>query len=161
MDDGYFSLGSQTNPLLHIWSLSIEEQFYFFFPIVFMILLARSRTRKSMLLWTSTGLCVSLAMCLTFAYGSLTGIGSEQIAFYLPFTRAWEFLAGSVTYLIGTTTKKPIGRQSRFTLNSFGCAGLLWSSLFLSEKWVFPGMSALIPVLSTAALLLAGAYNQS
>ena len=161
MDDGYFSLGSQTNPLLHIWSLSIEEQFYFFFPIMFMILLARSRTRRSMLLLTSSGLCVSLALCLIFAYGSQTGIGSEQLAFYLPFTRAWEFLAGSVTYLIGTTTKKPIGRQSRSILNSIGCAGLLWSSLFLSEKWVFPGMSALIPVLSTAALLLAGAYNQS
>ena len=161
MDDGYFSLGSQTNSLLHIWSLSIEEQFYFFFPIVFMILLARSRAGKSMLLWISAGLCISLALCLVFAHGSQTAIGSEQLAFYLPFTRAWEFLAGSVTYLIGTTTKTSIGRQSRFMLNSIGGAGLLWSSLFLSEKWVFPGAVALIPVLSTSALLLAGEASQS
>jgi peptidoglycan/LPS O-acetylase OafA/YrhL len=161
MDDGYFSLGSQTNPLLHIWSLSIEEQFYFFFPIVLMTLLARSRTRNWMLLWTSTGLCVSLALCLIFAYGPQTGIGSEQLAFYLPFTRAWEFLAGSVTYLIGITTRKPIGRGSRIMLNSIGGAGLLWSSMFLSEKWVFPGAIALVPVLSTAALILAGATSES
>ncbi len=160
-DDGYFSLGSQTNPLLHIWSLSIEEQFYFIFPIVFMVLLSRSRTISAQVKWTSTVATASLALCLMIAHGSRIGIGSEQLAFYLPFTRAWEFLAGCVIFLIGATLKKPIGRRSRIMLNSIGGAGLLWSSLFLSEKWVFPGAIALVPVLATAVLLLAGATSES
>ena len=160
-DDGYFSLGSQTNPLLHIWSLSIEEQFYFIFPIVFMVLLSRSRTRSTQVKWICTVAAASLALCLMIAHGSRTGIGSEQLAFYLPFTRAWEFLAGSVIFLIGATLKKPIGRRSQIMLNSIGGAGLLWSSMFLSEEWVFPGAIALVPVLSTAALILAGATSES
>ena len=161
MDGGYFSLGSQTNPLLHIWSLSIEEQFYFIFPIVFIALFSRSKSRRAIVMWTSTAAAASLALCLMFAHGSRIGIGSEQLAFYLPFTRAWEFLAGSVIFLIVRTIKNPIERRSRFILNSIGGAGLLWSSLFLSEKWVFPGAIALVPVLATAVLLLAGATSES
>ena len=159
MDHGYFSLGSQTNPLLHIWSLSIEEQFYFLFPILLMLLLARSKSRKSMQGWIFASAFASLVLCLLFAYGSRTRVGSEQLAFYLPLTRAWEFLAGSEIFLLGTATKNGIGRRLQHLLNMLGGAGLLWSSLFLNENWTFPGMIALVPVLSTALLIVAGTEN--
>lgn len=161
MDDGYFSLGSQTNPLLHIWSLSIEEQFYFMFPIAFMVLHIRLKSRKSLFTWIGLSAIVSLALCLGLAHQVLPGIGSQQLSFYLPFTRAWEFLAGSAMFLYATTKTVRFGRWSRLILISIGGAGLVWSSLFLDEKWVFPGVIALVPVISTAILLLVGISGES
>src|SRR6202011_1927873 len=83
---GYFDVESAKKPLLHLWSLGIEEQFYLFWPLV---LLLAARLRLSM-----------LATALVIALGSLAlnvaPIGSTPVAtFYLPFARAWELLAAA------------------------------------------------------------------
>lgn len=157
--DGYFSLGAQTNPFLHIWSLSIEEQFYFVFPLFFLFLYRRVRQGRGIALWTLFFACISLAMCVFLTFGDL-GPNSERLAFYLPLTRAWEFLAGTLTYLGLERTRIPKSTRCRRVLIVSGFIGITVSAIFLDEGWSFPGLIALVPVLSTVALLYAGSASE-
>lgn len=159
MSDGYFSLGSQTNPLLHVWSLSIEEQFYFIFPAAFAFIVSRRGIRRAGQ-WLALGAAVSLLASILFSYGTTTGVGSEKLAFYLPLTRAWEFLAGSLVYLIGIKDRDWFGPIGRYLLVIFGAAGLLASTLFFHDRWNFPGFIAIVPVLATMAILHAGRIQE-
>src|SRR6186713_2394358 len=80
LQSGYFDVESAKKPLLHLWSLGIEEQFYLFWPLILMLVV---RARLSIL---AAAAVIAVAL-----------IGSNPVAtFYLPFTRAWELLAGAV-----------------------------------------------------------------
>jgi len=84
---GYFDIESGKKPLLHLWSLGIEEQFYLLWPLILML---AARLRVSIL---ATASVIALA---SFALNAAL-IGSDPVAtFYLPFTRAWELLAGAI-----------------------------------------------------------------
>jgi peptidoglycan/LPS O-acetylase OafA/YrhL len=86
LQSGYFDIESGNKPLLHLWSLGIEEQFYLFWPL---ILLLVARLRVSLLAAASIIALSSFVLNLAL-------IGSNPVAtFYLPFTRAWELLAGA------------------------------------------------------------------
>ena len=154
-DDGYFSLGSQTNPLLHVWSLSIEEQFYVVFPAVFLYAVAR-KMHHSVIRWFAIGAASSFVVSILLTFGTLTGVSGTQWAFYLPITRAWEFLAGSLTFLLGMNGRGRLTPTARHLVTLFGVVGILASSLLLHDRWSFPGFIAIIPVVSTMALLHAG-----
>src|SRR5580704_8165340 len=85
LQSGYFDIESARKPLLHLWSLGIEEQFYLFWPL---LLMAAQRLRLNLL-----AMALGIA-ALSFAL-NVAMIGKDPIAtFYLPFTRAWELLAG-------------------------------------------------------------------
>src|ERR1700736_4384821 len=87
LQSGYFDIESARKPLLHLWSLGIEEQFYLFWPL---ILMGAARLRLSLL---ATASVIALASFVL----NVALIGSNPVAtFYLPFTRAWELLAGAV-----------------------------------------------------------------
>jgi peptidoglycan/LPS O-acetylase OafA/YrhL len=92
---GYFEGAAEAKPLLHIWSLSLEEQFYFAAP--FLLWITPARYRLGLLV---TGLALSLALCLILMTGPswlpFSSKGAQKLAFFMPFTRAWELLAGSV-----------------------------------------------------------------
>ena len=86
LQSGYFDLESARKPLLHLWSLGIEEQFYLLWPLMLMLV---ARLRLSMLAAVSVVGVASLVLNVAL-------IGSNPVAtFYLPFTRAWELLAGA------------------------------------------------------------------
>src|SRR5882724_7884759 len=86
LQSGYFDIESAKKPLLHIWSLGIEEQFYLFWPLLLMLV---ARLRLSML--AAVAVLGAASFVLNVAL-----IGSNPVAtFYLPFTRAWELLAGA------------------------------------------------------------------
>src|SRR3984957_14329216 len=85
LQSGYFDVESARKPLLHLWSLGIEEQFYLFWPLILMLL---ARLRLNLLGAASVIGVASFVLNLAL-------IGSNPVAtFYLPFTRAWELLAG-------------------------------------------------------------------
>jgi len=92
---GYFDGAAEAKPLLHIWSLAVEEQFYLVAP--FLLWVMPARYRLPMLV---TGLALSLALCLILMAGPswlpFSSKGAQKLAFFMPFTRAWELLAGSV-----------------------------------------------------------------
>lgn len=142
---GYFDTASEDKPLLHTWSLAVEEQFYIFLPL-FILLLSR---RRSALLVALIGVwAASFVACiwLTPAYQTAT--------FYLFPFRAWEMLSGVLLAIWGYET----GRSWRgyAVLSWLGLALLVVSILFVPAGPTFPGLLALFPVLGTVLMLANG-----
>lgn len=161
---GYFDLGAANNPLLHTWTLAVEEQFYLFFPL-FIIVLAWLGGRRLRNRRRAVVVGVSIATIGSFALGAMmTGsfgagggpVGSHgRLAFYASPTRAWEFLAG---VLVACTEPhvRSIGRRVS------GAAAVVGIGAILGAAWVVRGsdstlgLGTLVPVLGTALVILAG-----
>lgn len=147
MESGYFAGAAEVKPLLHTWSLAVEEQYYVLFPL---ILLALMR-------WRPYTFAMIIAMwVVSFAWSSyLVGIAPEQ-AFYLAPSRAWELLTGAIVALYARPMKPGLlrGASSIAGFVSIGLAVVLYS-----RSTPFPGLAALLPCLGTAALLWSGMEN--
>jgi peptidoglycan/LPS O-acetylase OafA/YrhL len=144
LQSGYFDIESGKKPLLHLWSLGIEEQFYLFWPLI--LILAR-RIRLS---FFAAAAVIGLA---SFAL-NVALISSAPVAtFYLLFTRAWELLLGAAL-TCGWSFFKQTGAASNwraaigFLLVAIAAAGL-------NSKSAFPGWWAILPVAGSALLLSA------
>ena len=146
LQSGYFDIESAKKPLLHLWSLGIEEQFYLFWPLMLMLV---ARLRLSMLA------AVAVVGIASFVL-NVALIGSNPVAtFYLPFTRAWELLAGAAL-ACGWNQISQTGAAS----NSRASIGLLLIATaagVLDTKSAFPGWWAVLPVGGAALLLSAPA----
>lgn len=150
---GYFDLPAHLNPLLHTWSLSVEEQFYLIFPSLLALgWYAANRWKK---LRSATYVIVAVVAALSFSLTLTSGI-SAVWNFYSPFTRAWEFAAGSLVFL-STLKLVPIRRVGVVTV--IGAVGLVlvtFSLWAITESTRFPGPWALLPVVGTALMIFAG-----
>jgi len=149
-DTSYFAADSSEIPLLHLWSLGVEEQFYIIWPL---LLLLAFRPRHIKLFFVST-LLIAL---LSFVLGEiLFGISPSFVYYMLP-TRAGELLMGALVAIVilrGVERVLPANIIGPMALVGFV---LLTSSLFLlSEDEVFPGLRALPPTLGAFLLILAG-----
>jgi peptidoglycan/LPS O-acetylase OafA/YrhL len=129
-------------PLLHTWSLAIEEQFYLFFPI-FVLLTLRLFKRID-----RTFMAVALASFAISAYLTLT---HPRSAFYFSASRAWELLLGS--WLAVTYLKNLIPRQFVPTLQCAGLVMIVGATVGYDGSTPFPGFAALIPCLGTALII--------
>jgi peptidoglycan/LPS O-acetylase OafA/YrhL len=144
LQSGYFDIESAKKPLLHLWSLGIEEQFYLAWPLILML---AWRLRLN-LLWVAVSLGLAsfvLNVALIRTYPVAT--------FYLPFTRAFELLAGAA--LAGAWGKVS---QSGTASNWRAGAGIVLIAIaaaILDSKSAFPGWWALLPVAGAALLLSA------
>ncbi|HEY0437933.1 MAG TPA: acyltransferase family protein [Phenylobacterium sp.] len=145
---GYFWPGAQQNPLLHLWSMGVEEQFYLIWPLLFAALswapLRRARP------WLVVGLlAVSLA-----AAQALTVSNEAVWSFFLFPTRAWEFLAGGVLALgLAPPLRHALAANAAVVA---GLALILASVLLISDATPFPGLAAVPPCLGAALILWAG-----
>jgi len=165
--NSYFTSSEQANPLLHTWSLSLEEQIYFVIPFVIFMLWSvtrgRPRTKRLVLGVSMTAVAVfSLLSSYSFTYarpawpfddaGHLArGLeASMMIAFYSPFTRVWEFLAGGLVAVVGYRVRGVLGRL----LLVIGAAAIVWAAVTFDSGTAFPGLLAGVPVLGTVLMLL-------
>ncbi|MDI1246517.1 MAG: acyltransferase family protein [Rhodoferax sp.] len=143
---GYFDRLSEAKPLLHLWSLGIEEQFYIVWPFVLWLILKNRRSGERIV--------IALAL-LSLIFASLMVFLDRTQAFYSPVTRAWELLAGA--FLAFRRQGGACSPCSR--MQSFGpVAGLslaLVGGLYIQAVFPFPGLLALVPVIS-AMLLIGG-----
>ena len=163
-ESGYFDYAANTKPLLHLWSLGVEEQFYLFWPLTLCLVF---KYKLNAIRITSILLCASLLLNLLMVekFASAT--------FFLPFTRIWELLSGSVLALLTHAhfvRLNPIRAQFekykwiRQGLSFLGLMLLIASLFLIDQDTRFPGAWAILPVLGTLLIILAGNtswFNQS
>jgi peptidoglycan/LPS O-acetylase OafA/YrhL len=141
---GYFDPNGVTKPLLHTWSLGVEEQFYLVFPWL-LILASRFSYRTA---WLIGGVVV---LSPALSIGAATA-GWSSSCFLLP-TRFWELGTGALVAILPMGNRMTPARRS--ALGLAGLAGIIWAALSLSESDSFPGYLALAPTLGVAALIMA------
>ncbi len=146
---GAQAAAASPSPLLHFWSLALEEQFYVVWPVL-VLLAGRARDRMRAIAGLIIGLgLVSFIACLWYTKNS------PVWAFYLLPTRAWELLAGAALAVFGARVVR-IPEQVRAVVGWAGIVGILIASLIISDSTTFPGFAALLPVLSTVAVVGVG-----
>jgi len=148
----YFAPDVGLNPLLHTWSLAVEEQFYLFWPLL-IILGLRWRHSHRML----ATLLVSMTVGSLLAGAWLTGHGGMRGFYWLP-ARGWEFGIGGIAALL------PMGRlrlspRAWHLLGWLGLLTVLVSAALINETTPFPGWIAVVPVLGTTLALVTGAEH--
>ena len=159
----YFSAGAEQNPLLHTWSLSVEEQFFLVFPAVLVAGWALGRSQRAMN-WSPAawmvvgGLAVpSILMSVATSYEiinfSVLGGSSRLFAFYSSATRAWEFAVGALLVLMSERLAC-LPDRLLIRLGIVGSALVVGSALFISDGQTFPGIAVVAPVLGTAAIIV-------
>jgi peptidoglycan/LPS O-acetylase OafA/YrhL len=142
---GYFDLAAEEKPLLHTWSLAVEEQFYIFYPIF--LFLMYKYLRKYLAASTTAVLLVSFAV-------GLWGVKHEPTAsFYLAPTRAWELMLGALLAfgVVPVVTRRPVNN----VLSLLGAAMIAWGVFRISSQTLFPGANALFPCLGSALIIYA------
>ncbi len=154
---GYFADSAVQNPLLHMWSLAVEEQFYLAFPLIVVAVLWWLRRRGSTNRIRTFTIVISLVTALSFAasvlltYANLPfGVG-PTLAFYAPVTRAWEFGAGALVALLPALVA--VRRAQWFS--GIGAALIVVGLIVIDDPSIFPGYIALLPVVGTALICYA------
>ena len=147
----YFGLQAAGMPLLHMWSLAIEEQFYLLYPLV-MLGIWRFWRRGLLTL-------LVLATLLSFGLGLFAAGWKPEAAFYLLPTRAWELLMGGVLAL--AWPKVRLGAGFATWLGLAGLTAILAALVIHSPVTRTPGWFTLLPTLGAAALILAGSVSSA
>lgn len=144
---GYFRPDADEQPLLHTWSLAVEEQFYVFFPFMLWLAVRFFGTRLPVLFF---GLVVvGFALCL-YQFSE-----SESAAFYLIHARAWELLAGVSVVVLErrTSVLANLAFLPRQILSAVGLIAILTGFFVITAKSQVPGWPTLLPVAGTALLI--------
>ena len=147
----YFAPEAEVLPLLHTWSLGVEEQFYIFFPLGMIVLARFARGRYALML--------ALAAVLSFAGGWFVARGSPVAAFYLLPVRAWELLAGALVAVSGITSSARPGQRGRELIAAIGAALVVAAIVFVRDGPGFPIPQALVPVAGTALIIACGEHT--
>lgn len=137
---GYFDTTAETKPLLHSWSLAVEEQYYILFPLLLMVV--HRRWRGALLPTIVAGTLISFAISVVLVSRSQTA------AFFLPQSRIWELLMGSALSLAP--------RLKNSALAFAGLLSIVLAILLLGRGTPFPGFAALLPCAGAGAILLCG-----
>jgi peptidoglycan/LPS O-acetylase OafA/YrhL len=141
---GYFDASSSLKPLLHTWSLGVEEQFYLLWPLALVVMSRRRISVQSTLLVL---FCASLAA--SYAWQDHT----STIFYLLPF-RIFEFAIGGLTLLL--EARLTLSNSARESSAFAGCAMIIASYLVFNEKSHFPSFPALLPCAGAALVILGG-----
>ena len=148
---GYFDAPASAKPLLHTWSLAVEEQFYIFLPLFLMAI--RRLTPRLQRGLVAVVAAASLIVSIFGAYHN------HDAAFYLPHTRAWELLLG--TLLAMNFFPELSSAIWRNILSLLGLIAIVGAGLFYKPATIFPGAAALLPCLGAALIIHAGRAGTS
>lgn len=142
---GYFGTVAELKPLLHTWSLAVEEQFYIFFPL------------GVMMLWRfgfrTVGVAIALVAVGSFLLSDILSTRRIAANFFLLPSRAWELLAGSLIAMWLLRGRAPSGRIAE--IGALLGLGMIAAAIFVLDEHVpFPGRATLLPVVGTVLVIL-------
>lgn len=151
-DSGYFDTGAELKPLLHAWSLAVEEQYYVLFPL-FLALMWRRAKR-----WTVGTLVVIGVSSLTIAQW---GAYNKPVAtFFLLPTRGWEFSIGAfIAFYVPRNKRFYSNVLTRQVGSALGLALILYAVVAYDKETPFPSLYALVPTIGTALIILFATQN--
>lgn len=147
----YFELSPDAQPYLHYWSLSVEEQFYIVFPVLFVLTFWYARRRQSLLLGLL--LLASLVLCVWMT------IRQPVFAFFLLPTRGWELLAGCLLAIFAHDSSGTWKERFSTWSAPLGLVIIAGSFVFIHEGPVFPGLLAVLPVVAAVGVLMPAGKN--
>ncbi|KGO01472.1 acyltransferase family protein [Porphyromonas sp. COT-290 OH3588] len=162
---GYFDVSSEEKPLLHIWSLSIEEQFYFIFPTILILLVwfygrfikGRFKGEMNLRKFLYFTLGAMLILCLISSFVPVQFLGITLSSYYLPHIRFGELLVGSLLAIhMSEASENGCSAPWRYKLMGILALIVLLLSLIPRNTFIspwFPGLLALIPCSATALLI--------
>lgn len=165
----YFAAPTETLPLLHTWSLAVEEQFYIAFPFVLfgIFYIAKKYLVPTLLAATVCSFAYSVYLVnihpnvpfsLPFIPHVWGGATNASAAFYFPLARAWELCAGALLAVITIEiTRKSVAEA----ISLIGLSAIVLTIVFLNDTHSFPGLAALPPVLGTLALIVANKHHNT
>lgn len=147
-ESGYFSTQAELKPLLHTWSLAVEEQYYMLFPL---LIIACWKLKR---MWLIV-ILIEIAV-LSLALAQWTSLNEPTAAFYILPTRAWELLIGALIAFYLSTKQSAHASQS---LSLVGLLLIVYSIIAFDEQTPFPGVFAIVPTLGVAFIILFAAEN--
>ena len=145
-EKGYFDPVAELKPLLHTWSLAVEEQFYVLFPPMLMLIWRFARRR---LIWVMSALALA-----SLVFAQWAAIWKPDLAFYILPTRAWELLIGAILAIyLAEHKNSPAATPLSQMMSGLGLALILYAVLALNRNTPDPGVYFLIPTLGVALII--------
>lgn len=149
----YLGAENAASPVQHFWSLSIEEQFYFVWPLLMIGTILAAR-RFGMALRPAFVLALALVFAASLAASLLITPYNPAQSYFFTHTRIWELALGGLLAL--TIDRFPLGMPTRIAFTAVGVAAIVFSAIVYSAETPFPGYAALLPTLGTVLIIMAG-----
>ena len=154
---GYFAESAESLPLLHTWTLAVEEQFYIGWPIMIVLVgFLAFKFGKDKARWLL--ITITIVGILSFVLSFWLSEARPKAAFFLVVTRAWEFAIGAILAMSLQGKLLPKSKNTGW-LVIIGIAAIIYSVFMFDSATKWPGWAALVPTLGTAAIIAGGALS--
>ncbi|KAH9149024.1 hypothetical protein AeRB84_007783, partial [Aphanomyces euteiches] len=150
LEKGYFDDDIKTNPLLHLWSLGVEEQFYIIWPFFVSLVARQSSFRRAVV-----SQVVFMGLSFVMNVAMLGFHGTNKFSFYFPLCRFWQMsIGGLVAFLHSHDALKRLGTSKLMSIAGLIC--IVLGFVLIDESRAFPGYWAVLPTGGAALLIAAG-----
>jgi len=152
-DVDYFSAETNKNAFLHTWSLGVEEQFYLFWPILLLLtfkLASAKYQKKSLIIILILVAMTSGIACMLISHRW------SAFAFYMMPTRAWQFAAGALIWML--SNNKDVPKKINDTIGLLGLILLITALVIIKSDSIYPSLLALLPTAAACSFLWAGSF---
>ena len=150
----YFNATDPTSPLLHYWSLGVEEQFYILVPSLVLVAGFSVMATRRLNLRLSLGFAFVILGLASLTLSVLRSASAPTYAYFLPYTRAWELCAGALLALV--FPRVSVSRRLGLILSWLGLGLIAYAALGFNGSTSYPGLAALLPVMGALFVITAG-----